>query len=81
MLGEREAALDSLSKAIALAPNSPDALKKGAIVHGQLGDVDETLKWISKALKAGVPAKEFAENSTLVSLRGDPRFQKLVHQP
>jgi serine/threonine-protein kinase len=81
MLGEREAALDSLGQAVSLAPNSPDVLKKAAIVHGQLGDQDETLNWMTKALGSGVGAKEFADNATFAALRGNPRFQELMHQP
>ena len=80
MLGAREAALDYLGKALALAPNSPDVLKKAAVVHNQLGDSDRALDSMARAIGAGVGARDFADNPSFAALRGNPRFQKLVHQ-
>ena len=94
MLGEREAAFDSLGKALALAPNSPDVLKKAAIIHNQLGDPDRALDhpiqlgdpdraldWMARAIGAGIEAKDFADNPSFAALRRDIRFQKLVRRP
>ena len=45
MLGDRHAALESLQKALKLAPKDPDVMFRAALVYNQFGDERQTL-WI-----------------------------------
>ncbi|MFQ5741475.1 MAG: protein kinase [Acidobacteriota bacterium] len=77
MLGRREQALEYLAKALAVLPRDGETMLKAALVHEQFGQVGEALKWLSKALKAGVRETKVRSHPMFASLLKDPEYQAL----
>ena len=53
MLNQRKEAQDDLKHALDLAPKDPQVLFDAAFVYNHLGDTNQALDWLKKALDAG----------------------------
>jgi len=60
-------------------PNDPQAAYNAARVYARLGDADQALTWLNKALDLGYDQFDYLSlDPSLVSLKKDPRFLKLL---
>ena len=79
LLGERERGLEWTKRARAIDPEDPGVLYNVACSYAQLGQTDEAISCLQKAVQNGFGHREWLENdSDLDSLRNDPRFQTLL---
>jgi serine/threonine-protein kinase len=78
MVGDRKPAIDNLQRALALAPNNPEILFKAAYVYSQLGDTNQSLSWLKKAIAAGYPKSMVRDTPEFDRMTNDPRFQVLI---
>lgn len=78
MLGDRRAALSSLGQAFRPAPKDPELMYNGALVYEQLGEKDQALDWLAKAVAAGYPTTGLHDMPNFSSLQNDARFQKIL---
>jgi len=53
MVGDKHTALAAIQKANALTPNDPEVLFRSALVYNQLGDKQQTLRWLKRSADAG----------------------------
>jgi tetratricopeptide (TPR) repeat protein len=78
MLSDRSRSLKHLQEALNLNPDNPEYLVIAAFVHNQLGEKDEALGWMEKAVARGYSAPEIRVAPELDNLREEPRFQRLI---
>ena len=74
--GDIKQALDLTEQAQAVSPESSVLLYNLACFHALVGNKDQALAWLEKAVEGGfhAPAK-IASDSDLVSLRGEPGYK------
>ncbi|HEY6290387.1 MAG TPA: tetratricopeptide repeat protein [Terriglobia bacterium] len=77
MIGERNAALADIGKALQLAPTDAETMMNAAHVYDQLGDRDHAILWLQRALAAGSPASDVRDNPYFDDLHKDSRFAAL----
>ena len=77
MLGERKTALVHLQHALEIAPDDPDVRFQAALVHNQLGEAEQALGWLEKAVAAGSSLTMIRDTPDFDRLRASPRFQAL----
>jgi len=78
-LGEAEAATDYARRALAIDPDDPLLLYNIACMYALLGNPDESLSCLERAVDKGYGQKDWvAHDSDLDSLRDLPRFQSIV---
>ncbi len=78
MRGERGPALRYLQRGLQLAPDDPEMRFRAAVAYNQLGDVDQALRWLEKALAAGYSRTTVRDTPNFDPLRANPRFQELL---
>jgi eukaryotic-like serine/threonine-protein kinase len=78
MIDDKKAAMNNLGRALAVAPKDADVLFKAAFVYSHLGDTDQALTWLKKALNAGYPKSAVRDTPEFDHLLTDPRFQGLM---
>jgi tetratricopeptide (TPR) repeat protein len=78
MLDRREESLAALDKALSLNPDDPHYFYFAARIHDILGERDEVLDWLERAVKGGYPRTEIRLSVEFDDLRGESRFQKLL---
>lgn len=78
MLGDRTAANASLQRALKLDDKSPEILFDAANVYSQLGDTDQALTWLRKAIHAGYSTSQIKDNPEFDHLRDNPTFQAII---
>jgi superkiller protein 3 len=62
-------------------PTDPQAAYNAARVYARLGDADQALVWLNKALDLGYDQFDYLSlDPSLVSLKKDPRFLKLLEE-
>jgi len=75
---------DQISVAVQSAdtkPKDPQAAYNAARVYARLGDADQALVWLNKALDLGYDQFDYLSlDPSLVSLKKDPRFLKLLEE-
>jgi len=83
MLENKQAALSSIEQAHTLAPNDPELRFNAALTHNKLGQINQALEWLEKALAAGISPATVRDNPFLDNLRADSRYLALLqrHQP
>ena len=83
MLENKQAALSSIEQALTLAPNDPELRFNAALTHNKLGQINQALEWLEKALAAGISPATVRDNPFLDNLRADSRYLALLqrHQP
>jgi TolB-like protein/Flp pilus assembly protein TadD len=78
-LGQREKGLEWATRGLSIDPEDSGVLYNVGCVYALLGESDEALGCLEKAIHNGFGQREWIENdSDLDSLRGLPRFQKLL---
>jgi len=78
-IGQRDKALDWVSRALALDPEDSGVLYNSACVYALGGRPDDAIRLLDKAIDNGFGHREWLENDTdLDSLRADPRFETLL---
>jgi serine/threonine-protein kinase len=78
MLDRREESLTALDRALRLNPDSPHYFYLAARIYNRLGDHERALEWLEKAVKGGYPRAEIRLSVEFDTLRGEPRFQRLL---
>lgn len=76
-LGERDASGRLIRQAVALAPENPTVLQNAGETYELLGMRDEALKFLGRALKAGLQIQLLDQSPDLAELRQDPRYKNL----
>ena len=62
-------------------PKDPQAAYNAARVYARMGDADQALTWLNKALDLGYDQFDYLSlDPSLVSLKKDPRFLKLLEE-
>ena len=62
-------------------PKDPQAAYNAARVYARMGDADQTLAWLNKALDLGYDQFDYLSlDPSLASLKKDPRFLKLLEE-
>jgi len=78
-LGERERGLEWTKRAYAIDPEDSGVLYNVACSYALLGQTDDAIACLDKAIQNGFGHKEWLErDSDLDSLRGDPRFPTIL---
>lgn len=80
MLGEQQAAMANLNRALAIAPKDPDLQFRAALIHNHFGETQQTLNWLSSALTTGFSPMMVRDAPDFDPLRNDPRFQRLIQE-
>ena len=78
MNDERQLALGNLKRALEILPNEPSVRLKAALVHNHFKEVDQTLEWLEKAVKAGYSITTIRDLPDFDHLWGYRRFQDLL---
>jgi adenylate cyclase len=80
-LGQSERSKQWTQQAMALAPNDPLVLYNAACNFALLGESDEALDGLERAIEAGVAVRDWIKHDPdFESLRSHPRFQAIVRQ-
>jgi serine/threonine protein kinase/Flp pilus assembly protein TadD len=78
-LGDRERGLDWTRRAYAIDSEDPGVLYNVACAYSNMGQIDDAIACLEKAVQNGFGHREWFENdSDLDPLRGDERFQALM---
>jgi TPR repeat protein len=76
---EREDRTASALKGVAARPGDPRAAYDAARVYAEVGDNDNALAWLGKALELGYDRVDYLSvDPAFTTLRKDPRFAKLL---
>jgi len=77
----RAKALEWNKRALAADPEDSGMLYNVACVYALLGETDEALSCLDRAVRSGFGLREWLENdSDFIALRGDPRFQAILNR-
>jgi TolB-like protein/Tfp pilus assembly protein PilF len=80
-LGEHEKGLQWSMRAVAIDPDDSYTLYGIVCNYARLGEIDEAIYYLERAVKAGFAHKEWIENDTdLEPIRNDPRFQAILNK-
>lgn len=78
-LGEQSRALDWARRALAMDPDEPMTLYNVACVYSLLGQIEEAIDTLNRAVAKGFTHKAWIENDAdFKPLHGDPRFRALL---
>ncbi len=80
LLGQGARARNLLRQALAMAPQEVYLMFQAGVVYEQLGDRQNALQWISRAIQNGYSRDLIERAPDLAQLRADARFQQL-NQP
>jgi eukaryotic-like serine/threonine-protein kinase len=78
MLDQKQQAVASLHKALAISPEDPDVQFRGAIVYNHFGDTDQTLKSLRKAVASGTSPLWVRNTPDFDHLHTNPGFQAIL---
>lgn len=77
--GQTERAVEWSQRALELYPNDMSALGNGACLQARLGHADQAIALLERVSALGFGQRDWLERDPdYESLRGDPRFQKLL---
>ncbi len=79
--GDNAAAMRSLTRAQALAPDDQQVLQRAGVIHALAGRTTPALDAIEKAIANGFARRLIAEEEDFANLRSLPRFAALVSTP
>jgi Flp pilus assembly protein TadD len=78
---ERKDQVSSALQGADSKPKDPQAAYNAARVYARLGDADQALTWLNKALDLGYDQFDYLSlDPSLVNLKKDPRFLKLLEE-
>jgi tetratricopeptide (TPR) repeat protein/predicted Ser/Thr protein kinase len=80
MLENKQAALSSIEQALTLTPNDPELRFNAALTHNKLGQINQALEWLGKALAAGWSPATVRDSPFPDNLRTDPRYLQLFQR-
>jgi Flp pilus assembly protein TadD len=81
VLQERKEQVSSALQGADAKPKDPQAAYNAARVYARLGDADQALTWLNKALDLGYDQFDYLSlDPSLVNLKKDPRFLKLLEE-
>ena len=81
VLQERQDQISSALQGIDAKPQDPQAAYNAARVYARLGDNDQALTWLNKAIDLGYDRFDYLSlDPSLVNLKKDPRFLKLLEE-
>ncbi|HEY7539032.1 MAG TPA: tetratricopeptide repeat protein [Methylomirabilota bacterium] len=81
VLQERKDQVSSAIQGADAKPRDPQAAYNAARVYARLGDNDQALTWLNKALDLGYDQFDYLRlDPSLVNLKKDPRFLKLLEE-
>jgi len=81
VMQERKDQVSSAVQGAEAKPKDPQAAYNAARVYARLGDADQALTWLNKALDLGYDQFDYLSlDPSLVSLKKDPRFLKLLEE-
>ena len=81
VLQERTEQVSSALQGADSKPKDPQAAYNAARVYARLGDADQALTWLNKALDLGYDQFDYLSlDPSLVNLKKDPRFLKLLEE-
>jgi Flp pilus assembly protein TadD len=81
VLQERKDQVSSALQGADAKPRDPQAAYNAARVYARLGDNDQALTWLNKALDLGYDQFDYLSlDPSLVNLKKDPRFLKLLEE-
>ena len=81
VLQERKDQVSSALQGADAKPRDPQAAYNAARVYARLGDNDQALSWLNKALDLGYDQFDYLSlDPSLVNLKKDPRFLKLLEE-
>ena len=81
VLQERKEQVSSALQGADSKPKDPQAAYNAARVYARLGDADQALTWLNKALDLGYDQFDYLSlDPSLVNLKKDPRFLKLLEE-
>jgi len=78
--GYRMEAQEAVESALRSAPENPDCMVRAGHVFFQLGDRDEALRWIRRAVTRGYGVEELRASLELAPLRSDPEFVRILEK-
>lgn len=78
MIGEKGTALTEIQRALELAPSDAEVKFRAALVYNHLGDADQAITFLEKAVAAGCPASLIRDTPDFDHLRGNRRVQALA---
>ena len=77
--GDKKRAMEWAERSLAIDGDNPDTLYNLACSYALMGEPDRALECLERANLHGMSIAEWAENdSDLVSLHDEPRFQELM---
>ena len=81
VLQERKDQVSSAVQGADAKPKDPQAAYNAARVYARLGDNDQALTWLNKALDLGYDQFDYLSlDPSMVNLKKDPRFLKLLEE-
>jgi len=78
MIGDRHAATVELDKALSFAPHDPDVLFRAALVYNQLGNKNQTLESLKKAVAVNYSRTAVRDTPDFDHLKSDPVFAAII---
>jgi len=78
MVGEQRSATKYLKQGLQLDPSDGEMRFMAALVYNQLGNVNEALTWLEKAVSLGYSRTIIRDTPNFDPLRSNPRFQELL---
>ena len=79
-LGDSSKARDFLSRSVELQPDDDQVMFRVGLTHEILGDRDEALLWISRALENGYSRDQVESTPSLRDFCTDERYRRLVQR-
>lgn len=81
MLNQKQQAVNSITRALELAPKDAEVKFRAALAYDHVGDIDQTFSSLEKAVAAGYSLSTIRDTPDFDHLRQDTRFQKLLGNP
>ncbi|MFZ0913257.1 MAG: tetratricopeptide repeat protein, partial [Candidatus Korobacteraceae bacterium] len=78
MIGDRQAALQYLEKALKIAPLNGEVLFRAGIVHHHFNENSQALSYLKKAADAGYSRTVIRDTPDFGDLQQDPQFRSLI---
>jgi serine/threonine protein kinase/tetratricopeptide (TPR) repeat protein len=78
MAGDKKQAIDTVQRAVTLAPRNPDILLRAASTSIHFDDQQQTLVWLKQAVSAGLPPSQFLDSPEFQPLQNNAEFQALA---
>jgi eukaryotic-like serine/threonine-protein kinase len=80
MLGHKREAMMYLDRCLKLNPQDPNLLLNAAIIYNRFGEDGAALRWLQKAVAAGLPRMSLLDSPNFDNLHGNSRFKQIVNE-